>query len=156
MKEKHSPDKEVNASVSGETRVNEIAWTVHPFVENWKRSALLGLFLISILAIIYFSFKSVIFLLLSASLLVGPLYKYFLPFHYCCGMNDLVVTACCYRQERPWSDFRSFYVDKNGVLLSPFAKPTRLENFRGVYVRFGTHHPEDIVNYIHDKLNTEP
>ena len=154
MKEKHRTNQEV-ASVSDETHSEKLSWTVHPFVENWKRSTLLLLFLISILAIIYFSFKSVIFLLISAILLIGPLYKYFLPFHYCCGIECIVVMACCYKLRRPWSDFRSFYVDKNGVLLSPFAKPTRLENFRGVYVRFGQYPPEEIVSYIHDKLNSE-
>ena len=32
--------------------------------------------------------------------------------------------------------FRSFYTDKNGVLLSPFIAPSRLENFRGLYITF--------------------
>jgi hypothetical protein len=113
------------------------------------------LFLSFILLCVYLGFQSIVVLLLSAILLIGPLYKYFLPFHYSCGIESLIVAACCYKLERPWSMFRSYYVDKNGVLLSPFPKPTRLENFRGVYVRFGKHPPEEIVNYIHHKLNSE-
>jgi hypothetical protein len=35
-----------------------------------------------------------------------------------------------------WTQFRSFYPDPNGVLLSPFAHPSRLENFRGIYLRY--------------------
>ncbi len=157
MIEEQSTDNEVvsHSTVSEDSDPEQISWTVHPLVENWKRTIVLLIFLLSILAIIFISFKSILYLLLSAILLIGPLYKYFLPFHYCCGIEHIIVTACCTKNERPWSDFRSYYVDKNGVLLSPFAKPTRLENFRGVYVRFGKHPPEDIVNYIHNKLNSE-
>lgn len=154
MTDIHRTNQEVD-SVSDETNLNDISWTVHPFVENWKRSTLLLLFLLSILVVIYISFKSTLYLLFSAILLIAPLYKYFLPFHFCCRIDHLVVTACCYKVERQWSNFRSYYVDKNGVLLSPFAKPTRLENFRGTYIRFGTHPPEEIVNYIQVKLNSE-
>lgn len=157
MQEKQQTVEETNSlnSKSEQTHTKEISWCVHPLVESWKRSVLLSLFLFLILIIVYSGFKSVVILLLSALLLIGPLYKYFLPFHYNCGTGSLVVSACCYKQERPWSTFRSYYVDKNGVLLSPFAKPTRLENFRGVYVRFGKHPPEEIVNFIHFKLNSE-
>lgn len=157
MQEKHQTVKETHPPglVSEVAHKGELSWRVHPFVENWKRSVLLLLFLIGILLFIYLGFRSVVVLLLSAGLLIGPLYKYFLPFHYRCSVDSLVVKACCYTLQRSWSEFRSYYVDKNGILLSPFAKPTRLENFRGVYVRFGKHPPEEIVNFIQCKLNSE-
>lgn len=139
----------------GETTLGEITWRVHPLVENWKRSVLLCLFLLSLLTFLYLGFQSLGVLLFSALLLIGPLYKYFLPFHYHCGTDNLVVSACCYKLERPWSTYRSYYVDKNGVLLSPFAKPSRLENFRGIYVRFGKHPPDEIVNFIQNKIIPE-
>ena len=154
MQEQHRTAKETD-SVPGDAHTREISWRVHPLVENWKRSGILLLFLSCILAVIYFGFESIVVVLLSAILLIGPLYKYFLPFQYHCSIESLVVSACCYKLERPWSAFRSYYVDKNGVLLSPFAKPTRLENFRGVYVRFGKHSPEEIVNNIRHKINSE-
>ncbi len=134
---------------------SEITWRVHPVVESWKRTILLCLFLLSILTILYWGFQSIGVLLFSALLLIGPLYKYFLPFQYHCGTDNLVVSACCYKFDRPWSTYRSYYVDKNGVLLSPFAKPSRLENFRGIYVRFGKHPPEEIVNFIQSKIKPE-
>lgn len=132
-----------------------ISWKVHPFVENWRRTFLLMLFLASILGVLFYSFRSIVILLLSASLLIGPLYKYFLPFIYLCDIEKLTISACCYKIEKSWKTFRSYYVDKNGVLLSPFPKPTRLENFRGIYVRFGKHSPEQIVKFIDDRLNPE-
>ena len=129
-----------------------LSWTVHPIVENWRKSVLLGLFLVLLLFGIYLGFQSIYVALISAIVLIGSLYKYFLPFHHQCNEDGLIITSCCYRLERSWETFRSFYVDANGILLSPFARPTRLENFRGVYVRFGRHTPEKVVDFITSKI----
>ncbi len=133
-----------------------LSWTVHPIVENWRKSLLLGLFLALLLFGIYFGFQSIYVALISGIVLLGSLYKYFLPFHHQCEADRLIITSCCYRLERSWETFRSFYVDANGVLLSPFARPTRLENFRGVYVRFGKHTPEEVVDFITSKIENSP
>ena len=133
-----------------------LSWTVHPLVENWRKSILLGVFLTLLFIGIYWGFQSIYIALLSAIFLLGSLYKYFLPFHHHCEADKIIITSCCYRLERPWDTFRSFYVDGNGVLLSPFARPTRLENFRGVYVRFGKHSPEEVVDFITRKISPEP
>ena len=129
-----------------------LSWRVHPLVENRRKSLLLGLFLALLLFFIYVGFQSIYVAVLSAIFLIGSLYKYFLPFHHHFEADRLVITSCCYKMERPWETFHSFYVDANGVLLSPFAHPTRLENFRGVYVRFGKHSPEEVVNFITSKI----
>ena len=130
-----------------------LSWTVHPLVENRRKSVLLGLFLVLLLLIIYLGFQLVYVVVLSAIFLIGSLYKYFLPFHHQFEADKFIITGCCfYKLERSWDTFHSFYVDANGVLLSPFAHPTRLENFRGVYVRFGKHSPEEIVNFITQKI----
>lgn len=129
-----------------------ISWTVHPLVEDWTRSALLGLFLVFLFLGIYWGFSSIPIGLLSSIFLISSLYKYFLPFHHQCEADRLIISTYCYRLTRPWAAFRSFYVDANGVLLSPFARPTRLENFRGVYVRFGKHPPDQVVNFISSKI----
>lgn len=157
MKNKQQPfeEKDVLTTNANQKHVNGISWRVHPFVENWKKTVLLLLFLFSLLTIIYVGYKSIIVLLFSTLLLIAPLYKFFLPFHYHCRTDNLIVNTCCYKFERSWSTFRSYYVDKNGILLSPFPKPSRLENFRGIYIRFGKHPSEEIVNFIQSKIKTE-
>ena len=132
-----------------------LSWTVHPVVENWRKTLLLGVFLALLLFGIYWGFQSIYVALISGIFLIGSLYKYFLPFHHQCEADRLIITSCCYRLERSWETFRSFYVDANGVLLSPFARPTRLENFRGVYVRFGKLPPEAVVDFIRSKIKSE-
>ena len=127
-------------------------WKVHPLRENWTRSALLLLFLLLLFSGIYWLFQSVFVTLLSAIFVTGSLYRYFVPFRYELHEHQLVVTAPFYRLTKSWSDFRSCYVDNNGVLLSPFATPSRLENFRGVYVRFGESRSE-VLDFIKSKIS---
>ena len=128
-------------------------WRVHPLRENWMRSILLLLFLLFLFSGIYWLFQSVFVTLLSAIVVICSLYRYFVPFRYELYQHELVVTAPFYRLTKSWDAFRSFYVDNNGVLLSPFAKPSRLENFRGVYVRFGANRSE-VLDFIKNKILT--
>ncbi len=128
-------------------------WRVHPLRENWTRSILLLLLLFLLYLGIYWLFQSAFITLLSAIFVTSSLYRYFVPYRYELYENQLVVTAPFYRLTKPWDAFRSFYVDNNGVLLSPFAKPSRLENFRGVYVRFGENRSE-VLDFIREKIST--
>ena len=128
-------------------------WQVHPLRESWTRSVLLLLFLLFLFSGIYWLFQSVFVALLSAIFVTGSLYRYFVPFRYELHEHQLLVTAPFYRLTKPWDAFRSYYVDNNGVLLSPFTKPSRLENFRGVYVRFGANRSEAL-DFIRNKIPT--
>ena len=128
-------------------------WKVHPLRESWTRSILLLFFLLLLFLGIYWLFQSLFVALLSAIFVTSSLYRYFVPFRYELYDHELVVSAPFYRLTKPWDTFRSFYVDNNGVLLSPFAKPSRLENFRGVYIRFGANRAE-VLDFIKDKIPT--
>ena len=121
--------------------------------ENWTRSTLLLLFLLLLFSGIYWLFQSVFVALLSAIFVTSSLYRYFVPFRYELYEHQLVVRAPFYHLTRSWDAFRSFYIDKHGVLLSPFAKPSRLENFRGVYVRLGANRSE-VLDFIENKIST--
>ena len=128
-------------------------WRVHPLRENWTRSILLLFFLLLLFSGIYWLFQSVFVALLSAIFVTSSLYRYFVPFRYDLYEHELVVSAPFYRLTKPWDTFRSFYADNHGVLLSPFATPSRLENFRGIYVRFGANRAE-VLDFIKDRIPT--
>jgi len=88
---------------------------------------------------------------LSVVILLGSLSSFFLPTHYELDQEKIKVRFFLTKREREWSAFRSFYVDKNGVLLSPFAKPSRLENFRGIYVRFNQN-KDQVVDFVKSRI----
>jgi len=76
---------------------------------------------------------------------------YFLPTRYKLTGDGIVVKSLFTKQEKGWENYKSFYVDKNGIFLSPFRKPSRLENFRGVYIRFHKN-KEDVINFVKDMM----
>jgi hypothetical protein len=139
---------------------NEIVlkWSSHPVKKNGKISILVILFLFAIWFLVYFTTFSLFLTILSVIILLGSLSSFFLPTYYELDERKIKVKFFFTIKEKEWSMFRSFYVDKNGVLLSPFERPSRLENFRGLYVRFNQN-KEEVVNFVKSRIkriNLEP
>jgi hypothetical protein len=128
-----------------------LEWTVHPLKANWKVSVVLIVFLIALCTGIYFSFNSLTFLFLSIIFLVGSLSPFFFPTTYILNDDSINIKSAFRKSSKNWSYYKSYYPDKNGVLLSPFPHPSRLENFRGIYVRFNNN-KADVVDFVKQKI----
>jgi len=133
----------------------EKTWVVFPLTQSWEKSACLIFFLSAFCLAVYFSFKSIFYSFFSAVVLFGSLSSFFLPVRYEFHTDHLKIRALFRTVSKDWKEFHSFYVDKNGVLLSPFDKPSRIENFRGIYVRFGQTDPEEIIKLIKQNLKEQ-
>ena len=134
---------------SGNVRIE---WSVHPIKKNWKVSVGVVSFLVILCAAIYFSFHSIAFLILSIVIFVGSLAPFFFSTTYILQNDCVIVRSLLRGFSRQWDSFSSYYPDKNGVLLSPFSSPSRLENFRGIYVRF-SHNRSEVVSFIREKMD---
>ncbi|KPJ60450.1 MAG: hypothetical protein AMJ46_06850 [Latescibacteria bacterium DG_63] len=130
-----------------------LRWSVLPArrskKKTWGLLIFLGVFL-TLLYIFYGMFASgLAILLLGVSLL-----PFFLKTQYELNEDGLIVKKPYSRMKKEWSHFGSYYPDKNGVLLSPFSKPSRLENFRGVYILFGDR-KDEILTFIKRKVGAQ-
>jgi hypothetical protein len=76
------------------------------------------------------------FTVLAVFLLWGQVASFFLPTHYTLTDDTVTVRGVVTRREKSWTDFQSYLVDREGVLLSPFAERSRLERFRGLSLQF--------------------
>jgi hypothetical protein len=76
------------------------------------------------------------FTVLAVLLLWGQVATFFLPTRYTLTDDAVVVRGLVTRREKPWTDFQSYLVDRDGILLSPFAARSRLERFRGLSLQF--------------------
>ncbi len=85
--------------------------------------------------------------LLACVIMFFSLSKFFFPTRYRLDEKGVTVKTTTQTFTRPWKQFRSYYVDPNGALLSPFAVPSRLENFRGLYITFKDN-KDEVVEYI--------
>ncbi len=130
-----------------------LKWVVHPFKKNKKKTVFLILFLILVWGLVYWSTYSLGYLLLAVFILMASLSAYFFPTTYEMTDQKITVKYIATRKEKSWDTFRSFYADKNGVFLSPFPKPSRMENFRGLYVRYNDNR-EEVLDFVREHIKT--
>jgi hypothetical protein len=128
-----------------------LKWSTHPAKKRTLVSISVLVFLLVIWILVYVTTLSVFFTGLSVVILLGSLSSFFLPTYYELDETKVKIKYFFSTREKEWSLFRSFYVDKNGILLSPFEKPSRLENFRGLYLRFDQNNDE-VVDFVKSKI----
>jgi hypothetical protein len=117
-------------------RKETVKWTIHPVRDSWKTTSI-AVSVIALAAISVFLLSNSLFLSgASLLILVSSLSSFFLPTEYQLGPDSISVKGPFSRKLRSWGDFRKYYPGSKGVLLSPFPHPSRLDSFRGVYVRF--------------------
>ena len=124
-----------------------LGWTCHPVRRRPLVSLLVTLFIFLIGVVVYMATSSNTFTVLALVILYASLAKFYFPTRYRFTAKGIEVKTITQKLFKPWSMFRSYYPDKNGVLLSPFTRPTRLENFRGMYILFADNRDE-VIQYV--------
>lgn len=118
----------------------------------WK-----GLVLVLVVAItaaaVFFSTQNSGWTLLSVILLLAGVHDFLLPTTYQLNEEGVSSQILWYRRHKPWSFFRSFWIDPNGMLLSPFPKRNRLESHRGFYLRFAGTDRQAVICFVESKIN---
>ena len=134
--------------------ISILRWRSHPFKRKKLTSLLVILCLLAVWISVYFTTFSVLMTAISIIILLGALSPFFLPTDYELSTDKIKVRFSFTQKEKEWSFYRSFYVDKNGVLLSPFEGPSRLENFRGIYIRFDQNR-DQVVEFVSSRIKKD-
>lgn len=111
-----------------------------------------------ILGIFYLVFRisgSLIMVLIAGLIFFITLSTYFFPTRYTIDEKMVSVKYLFSLKQRNLSAFRMMYPGRRGVLLSPFLAPSRLENFRGFYLRYGRDNKAEVDEFIAGLLETQ-
>ncbi|MFO8061737.1 MAG: hypothetical protein R6U31_02295 [bacterium] len=127
----------------------EFEWVSHPVQDNDSKMNILayaGVLIIIFGGFMWLGFSGILLALVIILLTLTP---YFVPTKYSIDSEGVTVKYLFQKKKYPWERFRNYYADSKGILLSPFERPSRLENFRGIYVRYGRYKKEvtDIIEY---------
>jgi hypothetical protein len=125
-------------------------WRSHPVRAGGRRLKIAVAALIVVPVGLYLLYGP-FFGILALAILGFSLFPYFLPTDYVLYVGGLESVFLGVHRRFTWEQFRSYYPDKHGVLLSPFVRPSRLENFRGLYLRFGEQ-PADVMAIVSEKI----
>jgi hypothetical protein len=131
------------------------SWSTQPAAARPLVTTLVIVFLIVLAVLVYLLTYSAIFTVIAALILYGSLTQYFTKTTYEFTDTKVRVKYVVNKIEKEWSQYRSYYADKNGVLLSPFPGPSRLENFRGLFIRFGGN-KDQVMEIVRQKINYVP
>ena len=129
-------------------------YVCHPARRDMRITALVTIFIVVCIVIVWLISFSPLLTGLAVLILFGSLAGFYFPTRYIFYDDHLLVKTKMQTLRKEWSQYRSFYPDKNGVLLSPFGRPTRLENFRGLYVKFSGNR-DRVMNIVRDKIDFE-
>ena len=129
-------------------------WTSHPLREEpLAKSVALVLIILCVAFIVGISFQSITFALLSLALLTAAMSRYFFPTRYILDNRGFTISHIGTRKYL-WTNFRRVARHSDGVFLSPFAKPHRLDTFRGQFLR--SKNPAEIYHVVQKHIETDP
>jgi hypothetical protein len=143
---------EPNAEPRPERRLE---WSVRPFREKLGRSAVVMAVIIAVGFMVVVLFKDVFLGVLSVAILVASLHTYFGRTTYRLDSDQVTVKSSFGTTAKKWSHFKRFYVDRKGVTLSPFAKPSRLEPFRSLRLLYGGN-KDEVVAFVSERFGRDP
>ena len=146
-------DKEIQVTTEVPA-VELLAWTTHPIKKRPVASILVTLFILVIPFIVLSITSSRIFGFLSLVVLFASVAKFYFPTYFTLTDTEVIIKSSTQTIKKKWSEFRSYYPDKNGIQLSPFVDKSRLENFRGLYIIFDDN-AEDVLRIVSQKIAME-
>ena len=127
--------------------MQSLSWTSWPALRSPVRASVAVAFVAMMAWTIQSLFSTTYFTVLAVLLVWGQIAGFFLPTRYALTEDRVSVRGLVSRREKSWDEFRSFYVDKEGLLLSPFDERSRLERFRGVSLQFHGNRDE-VVDFV--------
>lgn len=147
------PESKADAVSSAEKDEGEVLeWSCHKARRKPLLTVGVSLLILAFGIIVFYATeRSSAFAGLTLVILFLSLSRYFLPIRYRLTDRRIMIKTMTQTQYRDWSVFRSCYPDKNGILLSPFIQPSRLENFRGIYLLFNDN-AQDVTEFVKSRI----
>jgi len=146
---------EATAGTDGQPAApDKLTWSVRPCTMGWFRFGLVSAVILGFGFVVQLAFGDVFLAVLSVAVLVGSLHSYFFETSYSLSPEGIEVRGVFGTQNKPWTSFKSFSVDRAGLSLSPFARRSWLEHYRGMRLLFGRN-KDEVVRYVTGKLGKE-
>jgi len=126
-------------STGGSTKIRDdekilLEVVQHPFRKKWYISVLVVLFILVLSALSYTIIPNPLMPVFVIIFFVVSMTSFFLPSRYTFTEEKVVIDRIIYRKAYPWTRFRSYRADKNGIYLSPVSDSDRFDRFRGVFM----------------------
>ncbi|MBW3622442.1 MAG: hypothetical protein KY468_03425 [Armatimonadetes bacterium] len=129
-------------------------WTVCMAVQQPRRTLVAGLLCVAAMVVAFLAFHSFVFSALVGASLFGSLLDFFLPVRYRLTPKGAEARHLWPFAFIEWKQVKRRLMSKEGLRLSPLGRKSRLDAYRGVFLRFGDEDPEtvlDAVRRLHER-----
>ena len=118
--------------------MESLSWVSHPARERPLTAVLVTVLIILVMTMVYFIMDRNLFMMIMAGIIFTlSLSTFYFPTTFSVDEQKVSIKYRFSIKERNLSAFRQYFPETRGILLSPFLSPSRLENFRGFYLRYG-------------------
>ena len=135
--------------------MKSLTWKSHPAKERPITAILVVIFIFLVLIAVSAIMKNSFIIFLAAGIFIISLSSFFFPTTYTVDEKKVTIKYIFSARERNLSAFRKCYPDRNGILLSPYLSPTRLENFRGFYLRYSKNNKAEVDEFVEKLLDRQ-
>jgi hypothetical protein len=136
--------------------MESLSWKSHPARERPLTAVLVTIFIMLVMALVYFAMDRSLFMMTMAGVIFTiTLSSFYFPTTFTIDGKKVSIKYQFSVKERNLSAFRQCYPESRGILLSPYLSPSRLENFRGFYLRYGKGNKAEIDEFVKKLINKQ-
>jgi hypothetical protein len=139
-----------------ENNQETIAWTCHPARQRPLAGLLAACVVALLLTGIWHWFHDLWLTGLGVLILGFSLSPFYLPTRYLIAQDSVTIRATLGERRKNLDLYRRFHADRYGALLSPFDRPSRLDRFHGLNLRFDAPDRERVIGYLKRRFPGRP
>lgn len=132
-----------------------LTWSLHLAGRHPRKAAAAVALILLASLVAGYAFASPLLGLLACLLLIASVSDYLFPLHFVLSENGAEARGLIHRRRIAWSQVRRVVRDDLGVKLTPLARPSRLEAYRGIYLWFEGN-AEQVMAFIADHVKADP
>jgi hypothetical protein len=139
-----------------ESSPETLAWTCHPARRRPVAGLLAALVVALLIAGVWTWFHDPWLTALGVAFLGFSLSPFYLPTRYLIAQDSVTIRATFGERKKNLDLYRRFHADRHGALLSPFDRPSRLDRFHGLNLRFDAPDRERVLDYLRRRFPGRP
>jgi hypothetical protein len=134
--------------------LREITWTSHPVARNRVKGAVVVLLIVGLAVLAGVWMGNPYWGIFAFLVLFLSLESYFFATTYRLGEDGVEVRKRFSKSFRGWDTFRTIYVDRRGVTLSPYGGRSLMEPFRALRLLFENNR-QAVLEYVKDHVGPD-
>lgn len=127
----------MSSSGAGDSEVDSgLHWRIHLLRQKPDRLPALLMVLAIGATCVWLMFGALLPVLAAVALLTGSVSDYLFPISYRLTNQEVALESLTARIALPWKEVRRCRLHTHAILLTSLAAPSRLDAFRGIFLRF--------------------